>query len=544
LTCIVVASLSAVIAVAPQSGAQTPPVTAVVWEGSGYGTFTIDELQKIPYIQNNGRVALFGWITGPGVDSSNDGMALAWAEGALEQVCREGDPFLGAGPNVTITCSRGGVADPQRMFSIAALSGDGIDTTNDSVRVVYSSQSAQIVVREGDPAPDTGGVFGPVGTGTYRRVNAQGSVAFEDVILGGWSSVAIFSGSAASVSCFVQDNDPVSGLGGSWSYIGEPLLSPGGHVAFSGQTDEGGGVYSDGVWSGTVGGGPGFVAGTGTNDPGGGGFIDTIGAQSISRAGAVAMTGAVTSGLDGVWVGTQSQLRRVAFEGESAPGGGTFSAFSAAILNGVSEAALMAWTQQGRGIYLEVDGSLELVAREGDPAPGFGTGITFRELWTGPIVNLYGEVAFSATLEGPGITANVNDSTIWMRRRDGSLALVARQGGSLEIEPGISKTVTELFFGSSRKIFSIDNSGATLFNDLGELVFWAAFSDGTKGIFVSQPERFLCDPDLSGSRSGTDVVLVVGHLFGSDPPVASTDCEHDNAGDAADLAALIEIFEM
>ena len=62
------------------------------------------------------------------------------------------------------------------------------------------------------------------------------------------------------------------------------------------------------------------------------------------------------------------------------------------------------------------------------------------------------------------------------------MQLIARKGFQLEVTPGVFRTISDLGF-----VTATGNSDgrASGFNNLGQLIFWARFTDGTQGVFVS-----------------------------------------------------------
>ena len=81
------------------------------------------------------------------------------------------------------------------------------------------------------------------------------------------------------------------------------------------------------------------------------------------------------------------------------------------------------------GVWSEAFGMLSLVAREGSQAPGTPAGANFDYI-TLPVLNDESRVAFSASLlRGRGGVTSSNDTGIWSEG-SGTLARVAREGGS------------------------------------------------------------------------------------------------------------------
>jgi hypothetical protein len=178
----------------------------------------------------------------------------------------------------------------------------------------------------------------------------------------------------------------------------------------------------------------------------------------------------------------------VAREGSHAPGtpGGTsFRELDRFTLNNAGQTALMADLAgngvdmtNDSGIWSERSGALSLVVREGTQAPGLLEGITFKSFGN-PALNDAGQIVFSATVAGIGVD-ETNNEGIWGTDRAGFLQLIAHKGQSLEVSPGEFRTIDEVYFDPGG--FSGNSDG---FNNLGQLAFWAGFTDDSSGIFVS-----------------------------------------------------------
>ncbi len=82
------------------------------------------------------------------------------------------------------------------------------------------------------------------------------------------------------------------------------------------------------------------------------------------------------------------------------------------------------------------------------------------------LINSSGEVAFQAKFYGPGIT-EANDTALWLRRSDGILRIVAREG---DLAPN-GKTFGD--FLSDHSSFSLSNSGQIVFTQGGGGSLWA-----------------------------------------------------------------------
>jgi len=64
------------------------------------------------------------------------------------------------------------------------------------------------------------------------------------------------------------------------------------------------------------------------------------------------------------------------------------------------------------GVWAGLPGSLNLMARAGNPAPGMPTGVTFQ-LFNGVNIDCYQNMAFSSSLQGPGISPDSNGG-LWI----------------------------------------------------------------------------------------------------------------------------------
>jgi hypothetical protein len=98
---------------------------------------------------------------------------------------------------------------------------------------------------------------------------------------------------------------------------------------------------------------------------------------------------------------------------------------------------------------------LTTIIASGEPAPGTEPGVTFASVGF-PTIDSLGDVAFSGTLQGPGIVASSNNIGLWLSTAAG-LTLVARAG---DPAPG---TPTGVYFTSV---------SGPIFNDANILLFF------------------------------------------------------------------------
>jgi hypothetical protein len=203
----------------------------------------------------------------------------------------------------------------------------------------------------------------------------------------------------------------------------------------------------------------------------------------------------------GIWVYKDNSLRLVTRRGATVPGGGPtekFHQFDSVNVDAQGHAAFRSYVLDSQtsnvvpGIWAESDSGLNLVARAGQQAPGVMDGAIFADIRP-PVQNDLGQVAFYATLIGPGVT-NANREGIWAQDARGTLRVIARAGQAIDVDdgPGVDlRTISFLAmrYGNTRA------EGVRSFNDVGQLGFWARFTDGTEGVFLS---NLVAVPEPSG----------------------------------------------
>jgi hypothetical protein len=133
-------------------------------------------------------------------------------------------------------------------------------------------------------------------------------------------------------------------------------------------------------------------------------------------------------------------------------------------------------------VWLGAPGALRIVAREGNLAPGTTDSAVFAD-FSSPSANAAGQIAFTASLKaGIGGVTQSNDRGLWATDPAGALQLIAREGEPLEVAPGEFRTITRLEFrGGSGNA----DGRRSMFNDQGEVLFWAQFVSG-EGVFISE----------------------------------------------------------
>lgn len=202
----------------------------------------------------------------------------------------------------------------------------------------------------------------------------------------------------------------------------------------------------------------------------------------------------------GIWSDSSGQLQLIAAAGMTAPGVPGDLAFSSFGVNG----PLLG--DGGHNVFVgEVDpspgeslsglwiadslGELEVIAFEGMTAPGtdayfggFGGHADpegFLSPSRFPALNAIGHVAFMADLSSGD---DYRDS-LWVATSPNKLNLIVAEGDVLETSEGVFRTVAALDFVGNAGGGDGRRSG---FNDAGQVAYYALFTDGYQGVFVTQ----------------------------------------------------------
>lgn len=165
------------------------------------------------------------------------------------------------------------------------------------------------------------------------------------------------------------------------------------------------------------------VLGVGEPTPVGGQFAQ-ITTPSLNSAGQMAFEGTIYGGgvPSGIFVVSESGVRKVVAEGDPSPLGGTFRDLALPLINDHGDVifwAALDGAQLPSGLFLASQGTIEKVAARGDPAPGGGRlsyiGLSYS-------FNRRGLVAFQA-----GLTDAVASAGIFLAEK-GAVTAVVRVG--------------------------------------------------------------------------------------------------------------------
>jgi len=146
-------------------------------------------------------------------------------------------------------------------------------------------------------------------------------------------------------------------------------------------------------------------------------------------------------------------------------------------------------------IYLGRAGEpLKLLAREGDAAPGAPAGAKFvadnsdldqtNYAFSEPSINSRGQIIFSSRY---GDDAGQMAVGIWATDLDDVLHLILHEGQEIDVGGGVVKTIGYLGRLYDLGLGTASEDGQNfVFNDAGQFVFTANFTDGTSAVVVAQ----------------------------------------------------------
>lgn len=464
-----------------------------------------------PLIDSAGRVAFRGYVSGPGVDSSNNEGLWHGEANSLDLIVREGfdAPLVESGTRLRLIGPVYYLGSDGTVAFNGAMEGPDMPSTGAIGMWGWNSNNVRIVARTGTLAPglDEGERFRSIGTAKFS-VASDGGVSF-------WSAL----GNAAGVPYF--DHDSVwTERGGSPELLARegdavPEVSP--SATLSGLTFIGSSktgtptrVFHGSMKGGILGGGFDYglwvesnssmslVAYTGMPAPGfqDGRLLGNIltSAFAVNSSGQTAFTGFAgdPNGAQNsfmVYAGSQDALRFIAQDGDQAPGtlpGVRFDAMYSNNLQSlpISESGRTAFKTSligpgvnlftnSRAVYSEGFGTLDLVARAGNQAPGAPDGALFDRFNTIDML-ASGQLIFGASLRGTGVTTE-NSNGIWVQNPMGELLKLVRQGDVIEVGSGDFRTVAFFNFAFGQSV-----------NELGDIAIEMRFADNTSGVFVTR----------------------------------------------------------
>jgi hypothetical protein len=515
------------------SGQQPPGTTA------GVQFLSFDA----PAVDAGGRTEFRATLTGPAVSGANDTGLWSEGSGAQSRIAREGDNAPGTPPGTDFSFfSIAAFNSAGRTAFFSGLTGPLVDMTND--QGIWSDRAGPValVARAGDQAP---GVPAGVNFAGFSRpvLDGAGRAAFWAMFTGvgvdPTNDEGIYAERAGVLTLIAREGDqaPDTPAGVNFDTPGNPLINGLGEIALQASLTGMGinGTNNHGVWvedAGVLS----LVARSGNPAPGVAPDVSFAGfaGVTLNNAGQSAFLGVLTGmGVDstndaGIWSEGPGALTLIAREGSPAAGTAVdvnFSSFFSPFLNGAGRTAFRATltgmdvgASNDRGLWSEGPGVLTLIARKGAQAPGTPAGVSFSN-FDDSVLNGAGQIAFYATLTGPGVTA-ANDEGIWAQDSNGVLQLIVRDGEQIEVAQGDFRTVSSLNLGP---LTGGENGLPTWLNDARQIAFSAVFDDASEGVFVTIGP----DADADGVNDAFDNCPTAENAI-------QADGDGDGMGDACD----------
>jgi hypothetical protein len=530
-------------------------------------------------IDGNGSVLATCRIAGPDVSFNVNDLALVSIDryGAVRLLARTGSSPTGVDATLFSSTFYGRLGANGNVAMVGFLSGAGIDTTNNTGYWLGDRSGLSLALRAGtSPVPDVPGAAFYGFVGGYPCAMSRAGIAFNGQMQVGTGNVTIDTyqglwGPAIGSPGFDLAARPgiVGGIGWSGgppasllglSYVRfntrSLVLADNGRMAFQATlapltplvTDSNDTVIVERLANGSMS----LVAREGSivsGLPGAGGLtitsLDTsayvsTGGLSINSGGDLAFgeidpADPPQTGLSRLWRraggpgsgGLQLLAARGISFGAGSPTGlqGTFSTILAPAMNSAGTvvfAGTVNLTAGGQvsGIWaVTAGGPAQLIAKSGTStgslAPPNGNGTVFaldppaRGTYR---INARGQVVFRWKLEdGTGSATTTNDDGLWAWDPATGLTSIVRTGDALTIG-GTSTSVRSInmFLGPAGD----DDGRTTDFNNLGEIAYCVQFTDTTGAILVSQlPGIGACCRGAICTQGSTDACTTAGGRF-------------------------------
>lgn len=435
------------------------------------------------------------------------GTSLAHAQVVTTPVALSGGKALPSGSAKFAAFSVPVINDSGQVAFTAFMSGGGVDYTNDQALYVRSSSKLLLTARTGSPTARQSGVtYSMLGD---VHVASAGRVVFTAKVSGnGPVRTAVLSGTPGQVNLVTSVGSAAPGAGGAViSELQALAVNPAGQmVVVAGLS--GAGVTFDSNRALLVGDSSGLQMPLRTGTPiaslNGAGFINH-GLPTISPAGVVVFNGfldrsspsAGDAGVFSIAGGVVAPMVQEGQQPSGGAGGAHLYAFSEPSVSASGQPAFMAMLLGGTSSWgndLVVMQGTQILARMGQSA----TSDTTMGPVGAPLVDADGRVAFFSTLVGSHVDED-NDLALWATDASGQLQLLAREG-QFSADPVSNARIVRLgeaaISGGGHVLFSAD-------------ILTSAGQPGT-GLFLWDPDRgtmlVTCTGDAlktSGSRKKT-----------------------------------------
>ncbi len=444
-------------------------------------------------IDESGRVAFYGMLSGPGISDANNAGVWSEGHGQLRLVAREGDQAPGLAPGTLLRVIRrnsGGFTDPvpaleanlgfdsngNVAFMAMLIGGEVIDADNNGF---YENDEAwfgdaggalSLLVKTGQPVPGQAPgvtfrdfVFTPFGPPIVARDGRiGGSILTQGPGITTANDVVLFVIDQSGFRIVAREGDAAPGIPGAlFAGFGSPRF----------------------------------------------GFRN--GQPIFYILSSLTGTGITTSNDSALWRVENDQFTLIAREGESVGGTSTRLTFrntSVTAPDSFAFVSLLSGNQQG--LFRVGTSGVDLLATaqtQGNSSPGlhFTLFSTFSGIG-GPLqTNAAGQVAFFAMLDGEGVVDGTRMS-LWRAEPDASLTLIARDE---EPAPGAGGLVFGAFH-----IFDVftNTFQAPAMNESGQMAFHAFIRPpGPPGTF----ENFQSALFMTDSQGAPSLVVRQSDIF-------------------------------
>lgn len=512
---VVILSFVSIAAGVPVVDLETVAVSGTQAPGTAAGV-TFRNAFSVPIVDSTGRVCFRNQLAGPGVTSANDVGIWVGEPGRLALVAREGDPAPGAAGASYNVISAPLFTEGVVVFT-ATLTGAGVTSANNQGLFVGTADSIRLVARTGNTPNSALGlrlalINDPV-------VNERGSVAFRALVQGPdvnfMNDTCVYSVEAGAPRLILREGTPMPQFGPN-AAIGDLASGPisinaAGQVQAVTSLSGAGSGTRNLLWRGTPDGitplAWSFRQAWGCSQ--GQLFLDIFNPVAHCADGTTAY-GANLQGpgtnpynSNGLWIGEGVSMSLLARTGQPAPGTtAEVQSFTSPLhLNSARDVAFAA-TLSGPGVTPDNMtglwrgrlGKLRLLARGGDPAPGMPEGVRFAGHFVGRLaLNDSGSMVFQWVLTGPGVDAS-NDAVTYFADAEDRLFPVLREGQLVRLGPGDVRTLSACYLFAGGPSAGADGRGTSL-GAGGHISMLAAFPAGAGAALLA---KVRCTADFNG----------------------------------------------
>jgi hypothetical protein len=433
----------------------------------------------VPAIDDTGRIAFATTLSTP------DGNVSSIVDGNIV-VAHVGDAAPDLNGSVDSGIAFAGFKDPGlnnhgRIAFSASLAGATVSAANSGALFTHADGMLQMVVREGNVAPDLPGLtlttissFALTDEALYFTGTVAPSTADTDMALWAWTPeegarLLLRDGATIeekTVRLFVALHSAPASPGHGRSTVGDAVLA---RVSYVDGTQSLVKISLDGTAE--------TLAATRLLFPASEFTIKSFGLPILNRAHGFAFLARLTSSLKGqrtaVLADNGAGAEFIFTEGAPAPQLSQFKigTLNDPVLNEQGDLAVTATLDGGKGptdaiLWKPAQGPAVVVAREGQQAIEMATGVVWKAFTSLALPDNNGPLFVAAT--------TANQTGLWSRDRNGGLHLLAREGQVVGGKVVKKLTVLDNVNGSSDETRS--------FNANRQVVYRAGFADGSSAL--------------------------------------------------------------